>query len=100
MLWAAAHWRDETVDVPLGAQFLHYVEGFGRPGDVGVVAELDGRPAGAAWARYGHGYGFVADDVPELSIGVRPDARGRGIGAALLDALADELRRAGVARVS
>jgi ribosomal protein S18 acetylase RimI-like enzyme len=100
MLWAAANWRDETVDAPLGAQFAHYVEGFGRRGDAGVVAELDGRPVGAAWARFVHGYGFVADDVPELSIGVRPEARGRGIGAALVDALAAALGRAGVARLS
>ena len=33
------------------------------------------------------GWGFIAVDVPELAIGVVAEARGRGIGGALLDAL-------------
>jgi ribosomal protein S18 acetylase RimI-like enzyme len=33
------------------------------------------------------GYGYIADDVPELSIGVSPGQRGRGVGRALLEAL-------------
>ncbi|WBQ08645.1 GNAT family N-acetyltransferase [Kribbella sp. CA-293567] len=67
-----------------------YLEGWMRPGDFGVVAE-DGRPIGAAWARLltaeRPGYGYLADDVPELSIGVAPGRRGRGVGRALLAAL-------------
>jgi GNAT superfamily N-acetyltransferase len=69
-----------------------YLDGWGRPGDTGLVAiDDDGRRLGAAWFRlYPVGNpssGFVAADVPELSIGVVADARGRGIGSALLDAL-------------
>jgi ribosomal protein S18 acetylase RimI-like enzyme len=70
-----------------------YVEGWGRAGDLGVVAVermKDGRPGvhvGAAWLRLGDGAGRfkVGDrDVPELATAVLPAARGRGIGAAML----------------
>lgn len=69
-----------------------YLGGWGRLGDAGVVAlDETGQRLGAAWYRRfpaeTKGYGFVAADVPELSIGVVPTARGRGIGGALLDAL-------------
>jgi GNAT superfamily N-acetyltransferase len=65
----------------------HYVSGWMRPGDLGVVACAPG-PVGAAWLREftaaDPGYGFVAPDVPELSIGVLPGWRGTGVGRALL----------------
>lgn len=81
-----------------------YVAGWPRPGDVGVIAELDGAAVGGAWARTAtadhHGYGWVAPDVPEVSVAVRPGHRGRGVGAALLTALADALTARGVARAS
>jgi hypothetical protein len=41
-----------------------YVVDWPRQADFGVVAEVDGVPAGA-WARLVRGYGFVADAVPE-----------------------------------
>ena len=67
-----------------------YVEDWGRPGDDGVVAELAGRPVGACWLRLfteeSHGWGFVAPEVPELSIAVAPRWRRRGIGERLLAA--------------
>jgi GNAT superfamily N-acetyltransferase len=75
-----------------------YIDGWMRPGDFGVVAE-DGRPIGAAWARLltadRPGYGYVADDVPELSIGVTPEHRGRGVGRALLEALVHDAAQYG-----
>jgi len=62
-----------------------YHVGFGsRPGDVGLVAEIDGERVGAAWLRRFRGYGYVDDDTPELTIAVVPGHRGRGIGEILL----------------
>ncbi|MGH3929327.1 MAG: hypothetical protein ACRDTF_05050 [Pseudonocardiaceae bacterium] len=52
----------------------HYVNGWPRDGERGMIAEASGVPIGAAWLRlmpvHDPGYGFVAPDVPELSIGV------------------------------
>ena len=54
--------------------------------------EQDG-PVGAAWYRTYteaiHGYGFVAEDVPELSIAVIASRRHEGIGRRLLVDLID-----------
>jgi len=82
-----------------------YVSGWGREGDTGLIAEVDGEAIGAAWARLfpadAHTYGHVAPDVPELvCIGVAPHAQGLGAGRALFDALVDLLRQAGYRGVS
>lgn len=59
-----------------------------RDWDVALVAEEDGVPAGAAWfLRFtadAPGYGFVAEEIPELGLAVVRGRRGRGIGRALL----------------
>lgn len=70
--------------------------GFGtEPGDVGRVAvDRDGEPVGAAWVRQLHGYGFVDDHTPELSIAVVESHRGLGVGSALLESLLDAVPRA------
>jgi ribosomal protein S18 acetylase RimI-like enzyme len=69
-----------------------YLVGWPRDGDFGLVAEQDG-PVGAAWYRTYtetiHGYGFVAEDVPELSIAVITTRRHEGIGRRLLIGLID-----------
>ena len=94
MLWLAYNWRDQSVASdhwpdPDGPR--RYVEGFGRAGDGGVIAEAGGEPAGAAWYRLlpavDAGYGYVADDVPELTIGVAAAYRGQGVAAELLERL-------------
>lgn len=76
-------------DIVLEPQLAHYVDGFGKgAGDIGFVAELDGKPVGAAWVRQltadDPGYGFVDATTPELSIAVAKEHRGHGIGTELL----------------
>lgn len=92
MLGEAAVWRPDKL-TPTGDQVMadprysHYLAGWPRKGDYGLVAELD-EPLGAAWYRTftetSHGYGFVAEDIPELSIAVIPSCRHEGIGRRLL----------------
>jgi ribosomal protein S18 acetylase RimI-like enzyme len=92
MLGEAAVWRPDkrtpTADQVLAdPRYAMYLAGWPRPGDYGLVAEQDG-PLGAAWYRthteMSHGYGFVAEDVPELSIAVVASRRHEGIGRRLL----------------
>jgi GNAT superfamily N-acetyltransferase len=108
MLVEAVNWSperklspDRILAVP---ELAHYVTGWPRQGDLGVVAEASERPVGAAWLRSfpvtDPGYGFVGTDVPELSIGVAAAWRGRGVGRALLRAIADQARSAGIGQIS
>ena len=115
MGWFASHWRDASSppeQIRLPPQLSKYVDGFGRPGDCGLIAIWQGSPVGAAWYRLfeaPHGaYGYVGDDVAELSIAVLPGHRRRGIAGRLLERLLLEAdtdcrsvepqRRAGVIR--
>jgi ribosomal protein S18 acetylase RimI-like enzyme len=96
MLWVAFNWRNEAVSEqhwPDPTAAAKYVDGFGRHGDAGVVAAVAGQGVGAAWYRLlpadDPGYGFVAADIPEITLGVASQARGRGIGTALMQRLLD-----------
>jgi ribosomal protein S18 acetylase RimI-like enzyme len=96
MLWLAFNWRDEAVSEqhwPDPTAAAKYVDGFGGQGDAGVVAAVAGQDVGAAWYRLlpadDPGYGFVAADIPEITLGVASQARGRGIGTALMLRLLD-----------
>ena len=81
-----------------------YVAEWPRPTDLGVVAEADGVPVGASWLRFfaatEPGYGFLAEDIPELAIGVAPGWRGRGVGGRLIDALIDRARARAIGAIS
>jgi ribosomal protein S18 acetylase RimI-like enzyme len=83
-----------------------YVRGWGRTGDVAIVArhEAGGERVGAAGYRRFHaadpGYGFVDERTPELTIGVADGWRGRGVGRRLISRLMIEARRSGLAALS
>jgi ribosomal protein S18 acetylase RimI-like enzyme len=73
--------------------------GWQRPTDFGFVAELDGQAVGAAWARQFAAEGnpfYLGDRFPEISIGVREDARGHGVGADLVRTLIAEATSRGL----
>jgi GNAT superfamily N-acetyltransferase len=75
---------------------------------MGLVALSGQEPGadvmGAAWARPlpadNHGYGYVADDVPELGMAVLPAYRGQGVGSALLSGLMAQALSEGWTRLS
>ena len=108
MLGEAAVWRPDkptpTADEVLAdPRYAMYLEGWPRPGDYGLIAEEAG-PVGAAWYRTytqaSHGYGFIAEDVPELSIAVIASRRHEGIGRRLLVGLTEASGAQGHAALS
>ena len=63
-------------------EYARYVEGWGRPGDVGFIAhdKDEELPLGAVWFRAPQ----ETETPPELAFVVKPGHRQRGIGASLL----------------
>jgi ribosomal protein S18 acetylase RimI-like enzyme len=102
MLAHAYAWRVNAfeADIPLS----RYVDNWGRPGDLALIAHETGNRVGAAWLRVFSpeepGYGFVDDTTPELSIAVVPSRRRHGLGHELMDALVGAARAAGHEAVS
>jgi GNAT superfamily N-acetyltransferase len=68
-----------------------YVQGWGRPGDWGLLACDGDAPVGAVWLRQWSGdekgYGYVSAAIPEISIALLPDYRGKGLGARMIKAV-------------
>jgi ribosomal protein S18 acetylase RimI-like enzyme len=79
---------------PLPREIIHepeikkYVENWGEPDDMGLIAIDGDTPVGAVWLRRftdnNKGYGYFDDMTPELSIALLPTYRGKGIGSHLL----------------
>lgn len=78
-----------------------YVDGFGSSRhDRTLLAEADGKPAGAVWVRIMNDYGHIDDETPSFAISLYKEYRGRGIGTALMKAMLSQLKEAGYERAS
>lgn len=80
-----------------------YAEQWGRPTDVGVVAQVDGVDAGACWMRLlpeGVGLGSVDAQTPQLGIALEPEFQHVGHGAALMRAALAAAQAAGHRQVA
>lgn len=109
MLYEAAFWRSTSNAPPLNEalrqpELAGYVDGWGRHGDQGLIARIETTPVGAVWIRRftddDHGYGYLDEDTPELSIAVETDQRGIGIGRCLGTAMLTQARLNGITRIS
>jgi GNAT superfamily N-acetyltransferase len=108
-LFEAVSWNPERELPPYEFVIAHpelarYHEGWGRGGDLAVIAERDGQVVGASLCRLftaeDHGHGYVDDETPELAVAVWAGHRGEGVGTRLMHAIEDAARDAGCSRIS
>ena len=108
-LYAAVGWDPERRLPSFEALLQHpelvrYHERWGRPGDMGVIAEVDGEFAGIAFCRLftddDHGHGYLDAETPELAVAVSGPWRNLGIGTELMKGLAEHARLTGVRALS
>lgn len=105
-----------AIHVPAGSELIddaeldrpplmgYHVDFGRRHGDLGLVALEGDRPIGACWCRLftadEPGFGWVADTIPELTVAVVADHRGRGLGTRLIEAVLRSARERDVELVS
>ena len=78
-----------------------YVADFGkRKGDMGLVAEVDGKIVGAVWVRIMEDYGHIDDETPSFAVSLYKDYRKCGIGTALMKEMLKKLEQAGYKQAS
>jgi ribosomal protein S18 acetylase RimI-like enzyme len=65
-----------------------YVQGWGRPGDWGLLACDGSTRVGAIllrqWSENEKGYGYVSPNIPELSIALLPEYQNKGLGTRMI----------------
>lgn len=87
-----------VIDLP---ELQIYIADFGTQfGDYCLVAEVNGKIAGAAWSRIMEDYGHIDKGTPSLAISLLPEYRGHGIGTKLLSNLLSLLYEKGFPQVS
>ena len=78
-----------------------YAQDWGRPGDVGVVARIEGVDAGACWMRLlPEGFAFVDAATPQLGIALEAPHQHRGHGGPLMMAALARAREHGYKQVA
>jgi ribosomal protein S18 acetylase RimI-like enzyme len=109
VLYEAVSWDPErelpplevTVELP---QLAIYHRGWGRAGDIAVIAEMDGKIVGGALCRLftddEHGEGYHDENTPELGVAVWGGQRGEGIGTRLIEELERRAAAAGAGAMS
>jgi L-amino acid N-acyltransferase len=88
-------WRDHLADA---GELATWFDERGAAGDPVLVAELDGRVVGyTCWACFRGGPRFPGyDRTVEQTVHVHEDHQGEGVGRALVEALVERARTAGI----
>lgn len=78
-----------------------YIKDFGDGEcDYALLAECDGKAAGAVWVRIMNDYGHIDDSTPSFAISLYKEYRGKGIGTALMRSMIDKLKALGYKQAS
>lgn len=66
-----------------------YMKDWDEKKDFGLILLINGKGSGAVWGRsFGKenkGYGFISEDIPEISMSVKKEYRNKGLGSRLLE---------------
>ncbi len=96
--------RFDEDDVWRRPEFRHYTQLVPERGDFGLVAERLPERVAVVWALFlpaqDAGYGFLDESTLEISLWVRDDSRGRGVGRMLLGRIQQQAVDRGVRRLS
>jgi len=106
VFWSRTDSNRPSLEVGLSYDYTkHVLIDFGkRKGDIAVIAECDGKKAGAAFIRYWNDEvnlrGYISEDIPVLVIGVAKDYRRQGVGSALIDSLKAIAKENDISKIS
>ena len=107
-LYEAIFQRDENnllpKDIINKPEIRVFIDGFGKPDDCCLVADIDGKVVGAVWSRIlsgeVKGFGNVDENTPEFAISLYKEYRNRGIGTALMRKMLELLKKRGYKKAS
>jgi ribosomal protein S18 acetylase RimI-like enzyme len=102
-LWDPPPAGPRPIEVLQHPQVRIYAEGWGQDTDVGLVAQVNGRDAGACWIRLlppGVGLASVDEATPQLGIALEHEFQHKGHGRPLMLATLAAARQAGYRQVS
>lgn len=78
-----------------------YISNFGKDkSDKALVAEVEGKIAGAVWVRIMNDYGHIDDETPSFAISLYKEYRSLGIGTALMKNMLSLLKSENYKRAS
>lgn len=78
-----------------------YIADFGtKTGDIGLVAEVEGKIIGAVWVRIMNDYGHTDNNTPSLAISLYKEFRNLGIGTAMMKKMLCMLKENGYKQTS
>jgi [ribosomal protein S18]-alanine N-acetyltransferase len=85
-------------------EIVKYIKDWGKPFDCAIVAQNNNELTGAIWGRMFQlpetGYGYIDEETPEISMAVKSNYRGQGIGTKLIEAISQEYLKLNIKAIS
>ena len=103
-LYEAIFLPDDSIVLPRNIiekpELQVYIENWGKPDDLCLVAECENKIVGAVWTRIMNDYGHIDNQTPSLAISLYKNYRNKGIGTAIMEAILRLLKSKGYSQVS